>query len=91
MRKITFLFTCFLFLQPVQSQTIISRDPEISKMVEEISREKIEQHVRKLVSFHTRHNMSLQNDPSKGIGAAWNWIKVGNGKKHSCFRWPARS
>ena len=44
-------------------------------MVEEISREKIEQHVRKLVSFHTRHNMSLQNDPSKGIGAAWNWIK----------------
>jgi len=75
MRKITFLFTCFLFLQPVQSQTIISRDPEISKMVEEVSREKIEQHVRKLVSFHTRHNMSLQNDPSKGIGAAWNWIK----------------
>jgi len=44
-------------------------------MVEEVSREKIEQHVRKLVSFHTRHNMSLQNDPSKGIGAAWNWIK----------------
>lgn len=75
MRKITFLFTCFLFLQPVQSQTIISRDPEISKMVEEVSREKIEQHVRKLVSFHTRHNMSLQDDPSKGIGAAWNWIK----------------
>ncbi len=75
MRKITFLFTCFLFLQPVQSQTIISRDPEISKMVEEVSREKIEQHVRKLVGFHTRHNMSLQNDPSKGIGAAWNWIK----------------
>ncbi len=44
-------------------------------MVEEVSREKIEQHVRKLVSFHTRHNMSLQDDPSKGIGAAWNWIK----------------
>jgi len=44
-------------------------------MVGEISKEKIEQHVRKLVSFHTRHNMSLQDDPSKGIGAAWNWIK----------------
>jgi hypothetical protein len=75
MRKITFLCICLLFLQPVQSQTIVSRDTEISKMVGEISKEKIEQHVRKLVSFHTRHNMSLQDDPSKGIGAAWNWIK----------------
>src|SRR5450759_537313 len=44
-------------------------------MVDEISKEKIEQHVRKLVSFHTRQNMSVQNDPEKGIGAAWNWIK----------------
>jgi len=57
------------------AQSIINRDPEIKKMVDEISKEKIEQDVRKLVSFHTRHNMSLQNDPSQGIGAAWNWIK----------------
>jgi len=57
-------------------QTLINRDPEIKKMVDEISREKIEQHVRKLVSFHTRHNLSLQNDPDKGIGASWNWIKA---------------
>ena len=58
------------------AQTIINRDPEIKKMVDEISKEKIEQHVRKLVSFHTRHNLSEQNDPLKGIGAAWNWIKA---------------
>jgi len=45
-------------------------------MVDEISREKIEQTVRKLVGFHTRHNLSVQNDPSTGIGAAWNWIKT---------------
>ncbi len=44
-------------------------------MVEEISRERIEQNVRKLASFYTRHNMSEQNDAVKGIGAAWNWIK----------------
>ena len=59
----------------LNAQTIINRDPEIKKMVDEISKEKIEQHVRKLVSFHTRQNMSVQNDPEKGIGAAWNWIK----------------
>ncbi len=63
-------FTC-----SVNAQTIINRDPEIKKMVDEISKEKIEQHVRKLVNFHTRQNMSIQNDPEKGIGAAWNWIK----------------
>lgn len=57
------------------SQTLINRDPEIKKMVDEISKEKIEQYVRKIVSFHTRHNLSVQNDPVKGIGAAWNWIK----------------
>jgi hypothetical protein len=57
------------------AQTIINRDPEIKKMVDEISKDKIEQHVRKMVSFHTRHNLSDQNDPAKGIGAAWNWIK----------------
>ena len=45
-------------------------------MVNDISKEKIEQHVRKMVSFHTRHNLSEQNDPAKGIGAAWNWIKT---------------
>lgn len=60
----------------LNSQTIINPDPEIKKMVDEISREKIEQTVRKLVSFHTRHNLSEQNDPEKGIGASWNWIKA---------------
>jgi len=57
-------------------QTLISRDPEIKKMTDEISREKIEQYVRKMVSFQTRHNLSVQDDPTKGIGAAWNWIKA---------------
>jgi Zn-dependent M28 family amino/carboxypeptidase len=28
-----------------------------------------------MVSFHTRHNLSDQNDPATGIGASWNWIK----------------
>jgi hypothetical protein len=56
-------------------QTIVNRDPEIKKMADEISKENIEAHVRKMVSFHTRHNLSVQNDPEKGIGASWNWIK----------------
>jgi len=73
-KTITFLilisFTLFC-----TAQTIINRDPDIKKMVDEISKEKIEQHVRKMVTFQTRQNMSLQNNPAIGIGAAWNWIK----------------
>jgi hypothetical protein len=74
--KKAFLLTLFSVLALASgAQTIVNRDPEISRMVSEISGENIEQTVRKLVSFHTRHNLSLQNDPSRGIGAAWNWIK----------------
>ena len=56
-------------------QTIIRKDPEIARMVSEISAVNIENHVRKLVSFETRHNMSEQNSATVGIGASWNWIK----------------
>jgi hypothetical protein len=76
MKKFTLSLISFAFVIGSGAQTIINRDPEIKKMVDEISRERIEQHVRKMVSFHTRQNLSVQNDPSKGIGAAWNWIKA---------------
>jgi hypothetical protein len=76
MKKISFLIALVFLNCLTGAQTIIMRDPGISKMVEEISREKIEQYVRKLVSFHTRHNLSEQNDTTRGIGAAWNWIKT---------------
>lgn len=44
-------------------------------MIDEISSERIENYIKKLVSFHTRHNMSSRENPSQGIGAAWNWVK----------------
>lgn len=74
--KKTFAFLILIsFTLFCTAQTIINRDPEIKKMVDEISKDKIEQHVRKLVNFKTRHNLSTQNDSNTGIGAAWNWIK----------------
>jgi hypothetical protein len=75
MKKQTLFFTFLFIVTLSKSQTIIDRDPELSNMIDEISAERIEQHVRKLVSFHTRHNLSSKNDPKQGIGAAWNWIK----------------
>ncbi|NQU85923.1 MAG: M20/M25/M40 family metallo-hydrolase [Mariniphaga sp.] len=70
------LLPVFIFSFGTKAQTIINRDSIIEKMVNQISSERIEQDVRKLVSFHTRHNLSEQNNPEKGIGAAWNWLKA---------------
>jgi hypothetical protein len=76
MKRLILSLISFVFVLTSGAQTIINRDPEIKKMVDEISRTRIEQYVRKMVSFNTRHDMSEQNDPAKGIGAAWNWIKA---------------
>ncbi len=75
MKKITTLLMVLLSVISSFSQTTVKRDPGIKKMVDDISRGNIEVYVRKLVSFNTRNNLSEQNNPNQGIGAAWNWIK----------------
>jgi Zn-dependent M28 family amino/carboxypeptidase len=47
---------------------------ELRAIVRRISSERIEANVRKLVSFGTRHTLSSQDDPNRGIGAARDWI-----------------
>ncbi len=64
---------------PVSSQQALSSsrlNPQIEKIVAEISAANIEANVRKLVSFGTRHTLSSQDDPVRGIGAARQWIKA---------------
>ena len=43
-------------------------------MLREIDPARIEANVRKLASFGTRHTLSSQDDPVRGIGAARDWI-----------------
>lgn len=52
------------------------RQPQIDKIVAEISAKRIEHYVRKLVSFETRHTMSDTSSETTGIGAARRWIKA---------------
>jgi hypothetical protein len=52
-----------------------NRDPQIEKILAEISPANIEAIERKLVSFKTRHTLSTTTDPNVGIGAARSWIK----------------
>ncbi len=49
-------------------------DPQIQKMLKEVSAKNIEASIRKLVSFGTRNTLSDQNDKTRGIGAARDWI-----------------
>ena len=51
------------------------RNPKIVAIVAEISANRIEADVRKLVSFGTRHTLSDADDPTRGIGAARTWIE----------------
>jgi len=50
-------------------------NPEIGRIVSEISRERIEANIRKLVSFGTRNSLSDTESNARGIGAARRWIK----------------
>jgi hypothetical protein len=48
--------------------------PEIRQMLHDVSADRIQQTIDKLVSFGTRHTLSSQTDPNRGIGAATNWV-----------------
>lgn len=49
-------------------------DPQILKIVSEISVERITEILRKLESFETRNTLSDPNQPDRAIGAARQWI-----------------
>ncbi|WP_416970535.1 M20/M25/M40 family metallo-hydrolase [Streptomyces sp. 4F14] len=47
---------------------------ELRALLKELDPARIEATVRALVSFGTRHTLSAQDDPARGIGAARDWI-----------------
>jgi hypothetical protein len=55
--------------------SVTRHQPEIDKIVGEISPQRIEAYIRKLVGFGTRHAMSDTTSETQGIGAARRWIK----------------
>jgi Zn-dependent M28 family amino/carboxypeptidase len=76
MKTTSFIYTILmgLMFQISPAQTIVS-DPEIKKMVSEVSASNMENTVRKLVSFGTRHTLSDTKSNTRGIGAAQRWVK----------------
>jgi Zn-dependent M28 family amino/carboxypeptidase len=49
-------------------------DKELRAILREVDPRRVEAIVRKLVTFGTRHTLSTQDDPNRGIGAARDWI-----------------
>src|SRR5579871_2255830 len=73
------LLACVGLLSPAtaRSRGAVARssfDPEIAAMLRQIDPARIEQTIRKLVSFGTRNTLSVQGDPNRGIGAARDWL-----------------
>lgn len=56
------------------AQVIIQKDPEIEKMVSEVSIDSLKSYITKLVSLGTRNTMSTQTNSNRGIGAAREWV-----------------
>jgi Zn-dependent M28 family amino/carboxypeptidase len=50
------------------------RSPDVVRIVSEINAGNIERTIRKLVSFGTRSTLSAQDNPTRGIGAARDWL-----------------
>jgi hypothetical protein len=62
-------------LQPVPADAQYKAvNPQIQKIVEQISEEKIATILKKLEAFGTRNTFSTQDHPTRGIGAARKWI-----------------
>jgi hypothetical protein len=74
MKKLVTLAVIFIIYSSLYAQVTIVKDPEIEKMVSEVSKDSLESYVRKMVSFGTRNTLSNQSNPARGIGAARNWV-----------------
>jgi hypothetical protein len=61
-------------IRPGRPATAQSPSRELRALLREIDRDRIEATVRRLAAFGTRHTLSSQDDPQRGIGAARDWI-----------------
>ncbi|MFJ7210883.1 M28 family metallopeptidase [Amycolatopsis sp. NPDC098790] len=48
--------------------------PDLRALLRQVDERRIEATVRRLAAFGTRHTLSAQDDPARGIGAARDWL-----------------
>jgi hypothetical protein len=76
MKPFKYIFLILLLSVTAFAQTAPKpmRNVEIKKMLAEIDAKNIERIIRKLVSFGTRNTLSEQDNPTRGIGAARDFL-----------------
>jgi len=78
MKPVGLLLCALLGAQAFAAATDVAANsalqPQIKKIVGDISAQHVHDTIAKLVSFGTRHTLSAQDDPERGIGAARKWI-----------------
>ena len=63
-------------VRPPDGERVRPQRPEreLREILRDVDRRNVEAIIRKLVSFGTRHTLSSQTDPNRGIGAATTWV-----------------
>ena len=74
----TFTFVALMAGAPLvlAAEVPAAADPEIARLVRDVSQSRLETTIRTLAGFGTRHSLSATDDPKRGIGAARRWIKA---------------
>ena len=62
-----------LLLAALVAAPLAAQEPSAPHPADEVSQQRLKADVEKLVSFGTRHTLSAQTDPKRGIGAAVDW------------------
>jgi hypothetical protein len=75
MKRVVLLFSSVALVSAAPPPTPSEPYAQLREIVAPISGTRMKQTVAKLVSFGTRHTLSSQTDPKRGIGAAQNWVK----------------
>lgn len=73
-RILLVVLTACAVSQPALADQAPDLDPRIQKLVASVSEQRLEQLLRKLASFETRNTMSSAESPTRGIGAARQWM-----------------
>ncbi len=68
---LTAVYLAGAVVAPAQYKAV---NPQVTKIVTEVSEDRIATILKKLESFGTRNTLSSQDDPVRGIGAARKWI-----------------
>ncbi|HEX8265412.1 MAG TPA: M28 family metallopeptidase [Pyrinomonadaceae bacterium] len=83
LKKKSFVAIVFIIFILLQTTSVVAQranaevskpNPEIRKIVAEINAKNVENTIRKLVSFGTRNTLSEQDNPTRGIGAARDYL-----------------